>query len=157
MQGAQRHRHVITLVTPTLILHRIYDHDRVHECRQQRLHGRIQVSELLVSWAVQLPSVHASDAEPGPDLFPGRSLPVRRQPIVSVGVHAGQELPLSLRVTPGIRLEPPAPDRLNERSQVALHARPLERRIQVRVVPLRPGLAASPGSGPARQIMHLPL
>ena len=33
MQRAQRHRDVITLVATALVLHRIHDHDRVHECR----------------------------------------------------------------------------------------------------------------------------
>src|SRR5580693_1986248 len=33
MQGAQRHRDVITLVAAALVLHRIHDHGRVHECR----------------------------------------------------------------------------------------------------------------------------
>ena len=33
MQSAQRHRDVLTLVGSALVLHRIHDHDRVHECR----------------------------------------------------------------------------------------------------------------------------
>jgi hypothetical protein len=33
MQSAQRHRDVITFIAAALVLHRIHDHDRVHECR----------------------------------------------------------------------------------------------------------------------------
>jgi len=109
MQRTQRHGHVITLVTATLVLHRIHDHDCIHERRQRCPHGWSQVGELLLSRVVQLPSVHASDAEPGLDLFPGHPLLSRRLPLVPVGLHAGQELPLNLGITPSVRLEPPAP------------------------------------------------
>jgi len=49
-----------------------------------------------------LPPVHASDAEPGPDLLPGHPLVRRRQPLIPLGVHTTQELPLRLRITPGV-------------------------------------------------------
>jgi hypothetical protein len=101
------------LVAAALVPHRVHDHDRIHERSQQRLHGWIQVSELLISGAIQLPQVHASDAEPGLDLLPGRPLLDRRRSLVPVGVHTGQELPLGLRITPCVRLEPPAPNRMH--------------------------------------------
>ncbi len=72
---------------------------------------------------------------------------------------------MSLRVTPGIRFEPPAPDRLHERSQVALRARPLERRVQIGVVPLQHLIVGAGGqhgpnrrwrAGRARQDLRLP-
>jgi hypothetical protein len=80
------------------------------------------VSELLLSRAVQLPSVHPSDAEPGPDPFPRHPLLSRRRPFAAISVDAGQELPLTLRIAPGVCLEPPAAHRLHQRRQVALRA-----------------------------------
>jgi hypothetical protein len=120
MQRAQRHGHVIGLVAATLVLYWVDDHDRIHEGCQRCPHGWIQVGEVLLSRPVQLPSVHASDAEPGPDLFPGHPLLSRWRPLVLISVHQGQELPLAVRVAPGVRLEPLAPYRLHQRCQVAL-------------------------------------
>jgi hypothetical protein len=59
------------LAGPTLVLHRVDDHHRIQERRQRHPHSWAQITELLLSRTIQLPSVHASDAEPGPDLFPG--------------------------------------------------------------------------------------
>ena len=50
--------------------------------------ARAQVGELLLSRAVQLPPVHGSDAEPGPDLLPAHPLFRRRRTLVSVTVDA---------------------------------------------------------------------
>src|ERR1039458_6646581 len=69
--------------------------------------------EFLLRGPVQLPLVHASDAELGADLLPGHALPRRRQPVGAVAVHARQELPLGAGVAPGVCLEPPAPYRLH--------------------------------------------
>jgi hypothetical protein len=88
MQRAQRHRDVITLVAAALVLHRIHDHNRVHERRQGCSRRRGQAGEHLLGRAVQLPPVHASDAEPGLDLFPAHPLVRRRQIPVSVAVDA---------------------------------------------------------------------
>ena len=88
-QRTQQHGHVIALVAATLVLHRVHDYDCIHERRQRCSHGWIQVGEVLLSRAVQLPPVHASDAEPGPDLFPGHPLLSRRRPLAPVGVHTG--------------------------------------------------------------------
>jgi hypothetical protein len=85
MQRAQRHRDVIPLVAAALVLDRIHDHDRVHECRQGCLRSPRQVGELLPSRTIQLPSVHASDAELGPELLPAHPLIRSRRPPVSVG------------------------------------------------------------------------
>jgi hypothetical protein len=54
LQRAQRHRDAITLVAAALVLHRIHDHDRVHECRQGCARGRRQAG-LLPSRVIQLP------------------------------------------------------------------------------------------------------
>jgi hypothetical protein len=70
----------------------------------------------------------------GPDLFPGHPLLSRRRPLAPVGLHTGQELPLGVRITPGVRLEPPAPYRLHQRRQVALLTSMLECRVEVLVV-----------------------
>lgn len=112
MERTQRHGNVHTLVGLTLVLHRVDDHDRVQERRPRHPHSWTQVTELLLSRAVQLPSVHASDAEPGPDLFPGHPLLSRRRPFAAISIDAGQELPLTLRIAPGVCLEPPATYRL---------------------------------------------
>jgi hypothetical protein len=88
MQGAQRHRDVITLIAAALVPHRIHDHDRIHECRQGHSRGRRQVGELLLSRAIQFPPVDASDAELGPDLLPAHPLFRRRRTLVSVGADA---------------------------------------------------------------------
>ena len=88
MQRAQRHRHVITLVAAALVLNRIHDHNRVHERGEGCSRSRRQAGELLLSRAVQLPPVHASDAEPGLNLFPAHPLVRRRQIPVSVAVDA---------------------------------------------------------------------
>jgi hypothetical protein len=93
--------------------------------------ARAQVGELLLSQAIQLPPVHASHAELGPDLLPAQPLFRRRQTLVPVGVDTSQELPLRLGVTPGVRLEPPALDRLHQRCHVTLLAGMFERRIQI--------------------------
>ena len=79
---------VITFVAAALVTNRIHDHDRVHECRQGCSRGRRQVGELLLSRAIQLPPVHASDAELGPDLLPAHQLFRRRRTLVPVGVDA---------------------------------------------------------------------
>jgi hypothetical protein len=50
--------------------------------------ARAQVGELLLSRAIQLPSVHASGAELGADLLPALPLFGRRRTLVSVGVDA---------------------------------------------------------------------
>ena len=57
----------------------------VHECRKENPRGRRQVGKLLLSHAIHLPPVHASDAELGADLIPAHPL-TRRRPIISVGV-----------------------------------------------------------------------
>ena len=88
--------------------YRVDDHHRIQERRQRHPHSWTQVTELLLSRAVQLPSVHASDAEPGPDLFPGHPLLSRRRPFAAISVDAGQELPLTPWIAPGVCLEPPA-------------------------------------------------
>jgi hypothetical protein len=98
------------------------------------------VNRLEETAAVQLPSVHASDAEPGPDLFPAHTLLSRRRPFAAISVDAGQELPLTFRIAPGVRLEPPAAHRLYQRCQVALRARLLEGHIQVLVVSPQHGI-----------------
>jgi len=59
-----------------------------HECRQGYSRGGRQVGELLLSRAIQLPPVHASDTELGPDLLPAPPLFRRRRTLVSVGVDA---------------------------------------------------------------------
>jgi hypothetical protein len=79
---------VLLTVATALVVHRIHDHDRIHECRQECSRGRRQVGELLLSRAIQLPPVHASDAELGPDLLPAHPLFRRRRTLVSVGVDA---------------------------------------------------------------------
>ena len=56
--------------------------------------GRRQVGEPLLRRAIQLPPVHASDAEAGPDLLPVHPLFRRRRTLVPVDVDASQELPL---------------------------------------------------------------
>jgi hypothetical protein len=99
--------------------------------------ARAQVGELLLSRAIQLPPVHASDAEPGSDILSAHPLFRRRRTLISVGVDASEELPLRLGVTPGVRLEPPALDRLHQRCHVTLLARLFERRVQILVVPWR--------------------
>jgi hypothetical protein len=50
--------------------------------------GMWQVGELLLSRAIQLPPVHASDAELGPDLLPAHPLFRRWRALVSVGLDA---------------------------------------------------------------------
>src|SRR5580704_8000620 len=59
---------------------------------------------------------------------------------------------LRLGITPGVRLEPPALDRLHQRCHVTLLARLLERRVQILVVPLQ-GAAVGVGGqhGPDRR------
>jgi hypothetical protein len=88
MQLAQRHRHVITLVAAALVLHRIRDHDRVHDAARDTRPARAQVGELLLSQAIQLPPVHASDAELNSDILSAHPLFRRRRPLISVGVDA---------------------------------------------------------------------
>ena len=79
---------VITLVAAALVLHRIHDHNRAHERCEGCSRSRRQAGELLLGRAVQLPPVHASDAEPGLNLFPAHPLVRRRQIPVSVAVDA---------------------------------------------------------------------
>jgi hypothetical protein len=50
--------------------------------------ARAQVGELLLSRAIQLPPVHASDAELGPDILPAHPLFRSRRTLISVGVDA---------------------------------------------------------------------
>jgi hypothetical protein len=64
---------------------------------------------------IQLPPVHASDAELGPDLLPAHPLSRRRRTLVPVGADASLELPLRLGVTPGVRPEPPRSPRSRPR------------------------------------------
>ena len=80
------------------------------------------------------PPVLVSDTEPCPDLLPGHPLFRRRRSRAAVRVHARQELALSLRIAPGVCLEPPAPYRLRQGRQVALLTCLFERRIQLPVV-----------------------
>ena len=56
------------------------------------------------------------------------------------------ELPLGLRITPGVSLEPPAPNHPHQGRHVTLLAGLLERRVQVLVVPLQ-DIPARPGRG----------
>jgi hypothetical protein len=140
------------LIAAALVLYRIHDHDRVHECRKENSRGRRQVGELLLSRAIQLPPVHASDAELGPDLLPAHPLIRRRRTPVPVAVDASQELPLRLRITPGVRREPPALDRLHQRCHVTLLTGLFERRIQILVVPLEDVAIGAGGQyGPDRR------
>jgi hypothetical protein len=39
VERAQRHGDVLTLVGPTLVLHRVDNHDRIQERRQRRLYS----------------------------------------------------------------------------------------------------------------------
>ena len=58
---------------------------------QRRRDERDDVSvggDLLLSRTIQLPPVHASDAEPGPDLLPAHPLFRRRRTLISVGFDA---------------------------------------------------------------------
>jgi hypothetical protein len=49
---------------------------------------KCSVGELLLSRAIQLPPMRASDAELGPDLLPAHPLFRRRRTLISVGVDA---------------------------------------------------------------------
>ena len=92
--GLKRHRDVITLVAAALVLHRIHDHNRVHERCEGCSRSRRQAGELPLSRAIKLPPVRASDAELGPDPFPAHPLIRSRRTFVPVSVDASQELPL---------------------------------------------------------------
>jgi hypothetical protein len=50
--------------------------------------ARAQVGELLLSQAIQLPPVHASDAELDSDILPAHPPFRRRRTLISVGVDA---------------------------------------------------------------------
>jgi hypothetical protein len=60
--------------------------------------------------------------------------PTVRRAVPLISLHASQELVLSIGVTPGVGLEPPSPDSLDQRGEVAMLAGLLVRRIQVGVV-----------------------
>jgi hypothetical protein len=50
--------------------------------------ARAQVGELLLSQAIQLPPVHASNAELNSDILPAHPLFRRRRTLISAGVDA---------------------------------------------------------------------
>ncbi|HWG13923.1 MAG TPA: hypothetical protein VG268_11690 [Streptosporangiaceae bacterium] len=89
---------------------------------------------------------------------PGWPLFRRRRALVSVGAGTSWELRLRSGVTPGVRLDPPALDRLHQRCHVTLLAGLFERRIQVLVVPPSPVTFPAREPGIARagpQVTHL--
>jgi hypothetical protein len=84
--------------------------------------------------AVEIPSIHALEPVLGANLFPAGSLCGWRGSFPLVALDAGEELPLSLGVAPGVGLESPAADRLHEPRNVAVLAGLLISRVQVSVV-----------------------
>jgi hypothetical protein len=130
MQHTQRRRR---LVGPVLVLERIDDHHGIHEGSQRGAGGWAQGSKCLLGGSVQFPLVHGSDAVPRAHLLPSHALAGGRRAVGAVAINAGQVLPLGAWIPPGISLEPPAPDGLDERHEVTMLAGLLVGGIEVRV------------------------
>jgi len=82
--------------------------------------------------------------------------------MLAVVLDAGQELPLGVRITPGVGLEPPATYGLDQRREVASFASLLVGNIQVSLVLLKDfGISVGGQHGPdsrrrARRAVHDP-
>ena len=63
-------------------------HEIIRRIHQEPRAAQAQVGELLLSRAIQLPPVHASDAELGSDILSAHPLFRRRRTLISVGVDA---------------------------------------------------------------------
>jgi hypothetical protein len=80
--------HVITLVAAALVLRRIHDHDRVHECRQGCSRGPGAGRRTPAEPGRPVPTGTRSDAELGSDILSAHPLFRRRRTLISVGVDA---------------------------------------------------------------------
>src|SRR5262245_14663685 len=116
-----------------LVSGRVGDNHRVEESCEFGPYGLAQGCKLVQGRAVEFPAVHGSDAEPSTYLLPGDPLRGRGRATGPVILDAGQEIPLRARVAPGISLEPPSPDRLQQRPQIPIPAGPLKRVVKVLV------------------------
>jgi hypothetical protein len=118
-----------------LVLHWIHDHDRVHECRQGSPRPEAD-RRTPAEPGHPAPTGTRVRRRTGSGSPPGSSAVPQAADPASICVDASQKPPLRLRITPGVRLEPPALDGLHQRCHVALLAGLFERRIQILVVPL---------------------